>query len=100
MRIVTDSRRPEEPKDPQTDNVFAIYRHFAPAEDIARVRQGYLKGGLAYSEIKNELYERLEGANINMTVGNDAIDPISGSVPHRSYLCAVRKITPSTPILG
>jgi len=60
MRIVTDSRRPEEPKDPQTDNVFAIYRHFAPAEDIARVRQGYLKGGLAYSEIKNELYERLE----------------------------------------
>ena len=41
-----------------------------------------------------------EGANINMTVGNDAIDPISGSVPHRSYLCAVRKITPSTPILG
>ena len=33
-----------------------------------------------------------EGANINLTVGNDAIDPISGSVPHRSYLCAVRKI--------
>lgn len=36
-----------------------------------------------------------EGANINRTVGNDAIDPISGSVPHRSYLCAVRKV--STP---
>ena len=33
-----------------------------------------------------------EGANINLIVGNDAIDPISGSVPHRSYLCAVRKI--------
>jgi anaerobic selenocysteine-containing dehydrogenase len=33
-----------------------------------------------------------EGANINLAVGNDAIDPISGSVPHRSYLCAVRKI--------
>jgi anaerobic selenocysteine-containing dehydrogenase len=33
-----------------------------------------------------------QGANINMTVGNDEIDPISGSVPHRSYLCAVRKI--------
>jgi tryptophanyl-tRNA synthetase len=25
MRIVTDSRRPEDPKDPKTDNVFAIY---------------------------------------------------------------------------
>ena len=32
------------------------------------------------------------GANINLIVGNDTIDPISGSVPHRSYLCAVRKI--------
>jgi anaerobic selenocysteine-containing dehydrogenase len=38
-----------------------------------------------------------DGANINMTVGNDAIDPISGSVPHRSYLCAVRKISADTP---
>lgn len=60
MRIVTDSRRPEEPKDPEADNVFAIYRHFASAEDIDRVRRGYLQGGLAYSQIKNELYERLE----------------------------------------
>ncbi len=32
------------------------------------------------------------GANINMTIGTEAIDLISGSVPHRSYLCAVRKI--------
>jgi tryptophanyl-tRNA synthetase len=60
MRIVTDSRRPEDPKDPETDNVFAIYKHFATPEDIARVEKGYLEGGLAYSQIKNELYELLE----------------------------------------
>ena len=60
MRIVTDSRRPEEPKDPETDNVFAIYKHFAQPGDIERVRQGYLQGGMAYSQIKNELYELLE----------------------------------------
>jgi tryptophanyl-tRNA synthetase len=60
MRIVTDSRRPEDPKDPKTDNVFAIYKHFAKPEDIARVEKGYLEGGLAYSQIKNELYELLE----------------------------------------
>lgn len=60
MRIVTDSRRPEEPKDPETDNVFAIYKHFAKPEDIERVRQGYLQGGMAYSQIKTELYELLE----------------------------------------
>jgi tryptophanyl-tRNA synthetase len=61
MRIVTDSRRPEEPKDPETDNVFAIYKHFAEPEDIDRVRQGYIQGGMAYSQIKTELYELLEG---------------------------------------
>lgn len=60
MRIVTDSRRPEDPKDPDTDNVFAIYKHFATPEDIQRVREGYLQGGMAYSQIKTELYELLE----------------------------------------
>lgn len=60
MRIVTDSRRPEEPKDPETDNVFAIYKHFAKPEDIERVRQGYIQGGMAYSQIKTELYDLLE----------------------------------------
>jgi anaerobic selenocysteine-containing dehydrogenase len=29
------------------------------------------------------------GANLNLIIGNDAIDPISGSVPHRAYICQV-----------
>mgnify|MGYP001586180280 CR=1 FL=1 len=62
MRIVTDSRRPEEPKEPDTCNVFAIYRHFASPEAIEATRQRYLNGGLAYSEIKNELFELLDDA--------------------------------------
>jgi anaerobic selenocysteine-containing dehydrogenase len=33
-----------------------------------------------------------QGANANLLVPNDQIDPISGSVPHRSYLCRVRKV--------
>jgi anaerobic selenocysteine-containing dehydrogenase len=32
-----------------------------------------------------------EGANANLLVPNDVIDPISGSVPHRSQRCRVRK---------
>ena len=28
-----------------------------------------------------------DGANFNLLIGNGAIDPISGSVPHRAYLC-------------
>lgn len=60
MQIVTDSRRPEESKDPDKCNVFAIYRHFASSDMIEATRQRYLQGGLAYSEIKEELFELLD----------------------------------------
>ena len=32
-----------------------------------------------------------DGANANLLVPNEAIDPIGGSVPHRSQRCRVRK---------
>jgi anaerobic selenocysteine-containing dehydrogenase len=33
-----------------------------------------------------------EGANFNLIIGNGAIDPVSGSVPHRAYLCQVHPV--------
>ena len=60
MRIVTDSKRPEEPKDPDTCNVFAIYRYFTSPERVEGTQERYLRGGLAYSEIKGELFELLD----------------------------------------
>jgi anaerobic selenocysteine-containing dehydrogenase len=33
-----------------------------------------------------------DGASFNLVIGNAAIDPISGSVPHRAYLCQVRAV--------
>jgi tryptophanyl-tRNA synthetase len=59
-RIVTDSLRPEEPKDPEACNIFAIYRHFADADAVAAKRKLYLEGGLAYGAMKQELFELLE----------------------------------------
>ena len=32
------------------------------------------------------------GANVNLLVGNDRRDPISGGTPHRSTLCRLRKV--------
>jgi tryptophanyl-tRNA synthetase len=60
MRIVTDSRAPEEPKDPESCNVFSIYKNFASAESLESRRKQYLQGGLAYRDIKQELYELLK----------------------------------------
>ena len=59
MRIVTDSKPPEQPKDPDQCNVFAIWRHFSPAEEVEDKRQRYWRGGQAYSDIKQELYDLL-----------------------------------------
>jgi tryptophanyl-tRNA synthetase len=60
MRIVTDSKAPDDPKDPDSCNIFNIYRHFAPAEDVAAVRARYLNGGLAYGAMKHTLFALLD----------------------------------------
>ncbi|HTA16832.1 MAG TPA: tryptophan--tRNA ligase [bacterium] len=60
MRIVTDSKRPEDPKDPETCNVFNIFRHFADADRVEERRKQYLAGGVAYGEMKEELAAALE----------------------------------------
>jgi len=33
-----------------------------------------------------------EGANANLLIPHDVIDPISGSVPHRAYLCQIGRV--------
>jgi anaerobic selenocysteine-containing dehydrogenase len=47
----------------------------------------------ACSEIGAPSYDPFDsgGANFNLIIGNEAIDPISGSVPHRAYLCQIRR---------
>ena len=37
-----------------------------------------------------------DGANVNAVIGNREVDPISGSVPHRSYLCEITRIAGGT----
>jgi tryptophanyl-tRNA synthetase len=59
MGIVTDSKTPEAPKNPEACNVFSLYRYFAPSESVEETRMVYLKGGVRYSDIKKELIELL-----------------------------------------
>lgn len=60
MRIVTDSKQPSDPKDPDQCNIFAIYRHFASPEAISTTRAEYERGGKSYSDMKQQLFELLE----------------------------------------
>ena len=57
MSIETDSTPLEDPKNPDTDNVFAIYKLLASPEQIEEMRQNYLKGGYGYGHAKQALYE-------------------------------------------
>ena len=59
MRIVTDSTPPEEPKNPDVDNLFQIFRFFGTPERVEEVRQLYLHRGLGYGRLKEELYENI-----------------------------------------
>ncbi len=57
MKIVTDSKDVDEPKDPDTCNVFAIYKLLASPEQESALRDRYIKGGMGYGHAKQELYE-------------------------------------------
>jgi tryptophanyl-tRNA synthetase len=59
MRIVTDSRLPGEPKDPDDCALFTIFRAFADEAETAAFRQALL-GGIGWGEAKQVLYERIE----------------------------------------
>ncbi|NNK20950.1 MAG: tryptophan--tRNA ligase [Flavobacteriaceae bacterium] len=57
MGIKTDSTPLEDPKDPESDNVFALYALLAPKADVTRMRENYKKGNYGYGHAKQELYE-------------------------------------------
>ena len=59
MRIVTDSKTVDEPKDPDHCNVFALYRLFADAEQTEALAARYRAGGVGYGEVKKALFEML-----------------------------------------
>ena len=59
MSIVTDSKELEDPKEPEGDNVFALYKLFASEEEQNDLAERYRAGGLGYGHAKLELLEKL-----------------------------------------
>jgi len=57
MRIVTDSKTLDEPKDAESCNVFALYRLFASEQERIAEAERYRKGGYGYGEAKKALFE-------------------------------------------
>lgn len=59
MQIVTDSTPLEDPKDPDTCNVFALYQFFSTPDEQAELAERYRAGSFGYGHAKLALYEKL-----------------------------------------
>lgn len=60
MRIITDSKTPEEPKNPDESTIFQIYKCFANKSEISALRKRFLDGGMGYGEAKTILFEKID----------------------------------------
>ncbi len=60
MRITTDTRPMEQPKDPASDHLFQLYSLFADEASIADLEAVYRKGGFGYGDVKKGLADAAE----------------------------------------
>ncbi len=58
MGIVTDSRTVEEPKDPEGNSAFELYRLMASPEETEALAERFRAGGYGYGEAKKALLEK------------------------------------------
>jgi tryptophanyl-tRNA synthetase len=58
-RIVTDSTPVADPKDPDKCNLFITISLFLTPEEKAQLAQRYREGGLKYSDVKRDLFDRM-----------------------------------------
>jgi tryptophanyl-tRNA synthetase len=57
MRIVTNSQGVEEPKDPETSQIYLLYKLFATAEEQRTLADRYRAGGMGWGEAKEALFQ-------------------------------------------
>ncbi len=60
MSIVTDSKMPNEVKNPDECNIFALHKLVTPTEQLAEIRSRYENGGIGYKESKDLLLESIK----------------------------------------
>jgi tryptophanyl-tRNA synthetase len=60
MRIVTDSRPMEQPKEPESDHLFQLYSLVATPQERDAMAATYYRGGFGYGEVKKALADAAE----------------------------------------
>lgn len=57
MRIITDSKLPNEPKNPDESTIYLLYKHFANDADIKNMRKMFENGEIGYGDAKKMLFD-------------------------------------------
>jgi tryptophanyl-tRNA synthetase len=60
MRITTDSRPMDQPKEPQSDHLFQLYSLLADDAQREEMASLYRRGGFGYGQVKQALFEAAE----------------------------------------
>lgn len=60
MRITTDSRPMEEPKEPEVDHLYQLYKLVATDAELQAMADLYRRGGFGYGEVKKALADAAE----------------------------------------
>jgi len=60
MSIVTDSKGVEEPKDPDTNTVYLLYKLMATQAEAEEMAAAFRKGGMGYGDAKKKLLAKVE----------------------------------------
>lgn len=96
MSIVTDSTPLEDPKNPETCNVFALYRLFANAEQLTELEGLYRKGQYGYGDAKKKLlgmlwdyFEPFRNKRAELAANMDFVDSVlhKGAQQARAEAC-------------
>jgi len=78
MRIVTNSQAVEEPKDPDTSQIYLLYRLFASPDEQAALAGRYRAGGMGWGEAKEELFRVV---NRKLTPMREHYNAIMADIP-------------------
>lgn len=99
MRIITDSKLPDEPKDLDTSTIFHLYKIFATPNEIADFSKKFSAGGMGYGTAKTILFEKINTsisaarAEYERLMSNrDEIDAILDTGRQKAQIIASQKL--------
>ena len=82
-KIVTDSKNIEDKKDPESCNIFSLYKLFSNADEQKELAKNYYAGGMGYGYAKNSLlnkinqyFEPMREKRLELEADNDYIEDI------------------------